>query len=448
MLTLPIILFVLFLGLSAFFSSSETAITSISKLHVEKLLEGGRKDSPLSLWLKDPNRILATLLVGNNIANVGASIVAAYIAAQVFPEDKGLAGFVAFTGTTGTLLIFGEIIPKIVAKMHFEAIAPRVIRPLNLLHFPFAPIIWVCLSLSNLVIRLLGGGPNRKAPFMTEDDVKLMIEVSEREGVLEEDEREMIHSIIEFGDTIAKEVMVPRTDMIRLQAGASLKESLRVTVAAGHSRIPVYEDRIDNIVGILYAKDLLAYWHKMHQAADGGAVHSDLNGLEKDFNLKQLLREPTYVPETKKLSELLKEFQQERTHIAIVVDEYGGTAGLVTIEDVLEEIVGEIRDEHDVEGERYRTVGENRWEIDGRMTLSDLEYELEIELPEGQDFETVSGLVSAITGRVPEVGESMEYEGYRLTVLDGDERHVKRVCLERLEEPKASKPLDAESSDR
>jgi CBS domain containing-hemolysin-like protein len=159
MLTLPIILFVLFLGLSAFFSSSETAITSISKLHVEKLLEGGRKDSPRSLWLKDPNRILATLLVGNNIANVGASIIAAYIAGQVFPEDKKLAGFVAFTGTTGALLIFGEIIPKILAKMHFEAIAPRVIRPLNFLYVPFAPVIWVCLSLSNLVIRFLGGGP-------------------------------------------------------------------------------------------------------------------------------------------------------------------------------------------------------------------------------------------------------------------------------------------------
>ena len=393
-------------------------------------MEDGDKTSPLKEWVQNPNRILATLLVGNNIANVGASIVAAYIASQIFPEEKGLASFLAFTGTTSSLLIFGEIIPKILAKMHFESWAPKVIRPLILLHKPFYPIIWVCLSLSNLVIRIFGGGKNKKEPFMTEDDVKLLIEVSEREGVLEEDERLMIHSIIEFGDTIAKEVMVPRTDMVRLKATAGLKESLELVVGAGHSRIPVYDERIDNIIGVLYAKDLLAYWHQTHPKAV--EKPGELNGLDTQFNLRDLLRPPTFVPETKKLSELLREFQQQRTHIAIVVDEYGGTAGLLTIEDVLEEIVGEIRDEHDNEADRYRIVGENRWDVDARITLSDLEYELKLKLPEGEDFETLSGLISSIAGRVPEVGESIEHEDFRMTVLEGDERHVKRIRLEQL----------------
>ncbi len=437
-LALEVVFFLVFLCLSAFFSSSETALTSITKLHVKKLRENGVQVSKLDIWIHNPNRILATLLVGNNIANVGAAILAAFIAADLFEkaglaEYQGLAGFVAFVGTTSALLVFGEIIPKIYAKHQAEKVAPRVIGFLNLLYtFPLKPVITLFLGLSNTVLRLCGGETSKEGPFLTQDDIRLLIEVSEKEGVLEQEEREMIHSIIEFGDTITKEVMVPRTDMVRLGADATLEESLKAVVAAGHSRIPVYEERIDNIIGILYAKDLLAYWHraqgKMAKPLDSKGVSPE---TEEPFDLHPLLRPPTFVPETKRVSELLREFRQKRIHMAIVVDEYGGTAGLVTIEDVLEEIVGEIQDEYDREGALYRKLEENRFEVDTRISLSELEDELNVVLPEGEDFETLSGFISAVAGHVPEAGEVIAYKDYRMTVLEGDKRRVSRVRLEK-----------------
>jgi len=430
--------FLVFLLLSAFFSSSETALTSMSKLHARKLRENDSAVSPLDVWIEDPNRILATLLVGNNIANVGASILAAFIVARLFENFglahyQGVAGLVAFVGTTSALLVFGEIIPKIYAKQHPEKLAPRAARLLNLLYaFPLKPVILFFLSVSNTVVRLFGGEASKEGPFLTQDDIKLLIEVSEKEGVLEEEEREMIHSIIEFGDTIAKEVMVPRTAMVRLEADATLEQSLEIAEAAGHSRIPVYEERIDNIIGILYAKDLLTYWHRAQKAKAGlAAGEGSAAGVEEHFDLRTLVRPPTFVPETKRVSDLLRDFRQKRTHMAIVVDEYGGTAGLVTIEDVLEEIVGEIQDEYDREGELYRPLGDDRYEVDTRISLSDLEHELGVVLPEGEDFETLSGFISSIAGRVPEVGETVVYEDYQMTILEGDERRVSRVRLEK-----------------
>lgn len=443
LLIVQIVCFVIFLLLSAFFSSSETALTSITKLNAKKFREGGGKPSPLDIWLKDPNRILATLLVGNNVANVGASILAAAISQSIFirmglPSSNAAPGLVAFVGTLVALLIWGEIIPKIYAKHHAEQVAPRVIGTLNLLYiFPFKPIIAACLWISNAMVRLFGGKASKEGPFLTADDIKMLIEVSEKEGVLEEEEREMIHSIIEFGDIIAKEVMIPRTDMVRLAADTTLEESLETVVAAGHSRIPIYEERIDNIIGILYAKDLLAFWQRAvkQKEPDGGRAQvPELQ--EKQFDLRALIRPPTFAPETKKVSELLREFKQQRTHMAIVVDEYGGTAGLVTIEDVLEEIVGEIQDEYDREGELYRKIAEGRYEVDARISLCDLENDLGISLPEGEDFETLSGFISVVAGRVPEVGQTVEFENYKMTILEGDERHIERVRIEHISKPK------------
>lgn len=445
------IAFLGFLMLSAFFSASETALTSISKFHAKKITPNGNGTSPLDVWIQDPNRILATLLVGNNIANVGASILAAFIAETLFsraglPQYRGIAGFTAFAFTTSSLLIFGEIIPKIYAKQHSERVASRVILYLNLFYsFPLKPFIRFFLGISNFVVRFFGGKTSAEGPFLTQDDIKTLIEVSQKEGVLEEEEREMIHSIIEFGDTIAKEVMVPRTDMVRLNVNTKLRESLETAVAAGHSRIPVYEERIDNIIGILYVKDLLAYWHRALKEADDTQVHNGVSpGMEERFDLRSLLRNPVYVPETKKVSELLHEFQQQRTHMAIVVDEYGGTAGLITIEDVLEEIVGEIHDEYDREGALYRQLAEDRYEVDARISLFDLKEELEIDLPEGEDFETLSGFISSVAGCVPEVGEVITWERYKMTILEGDERRITRVRIDR--EPQQNLATNASDS--
>jgi putative hemolysin len=439
-LVVELIAFVIFLMMSAFFSSSETALTSITKFRIKSLGTDEDGSSPLDIWLHDPNRILATLLVGNNIANVGASILSAFIFKDLimlagYPEYEGIAGIGAFITTTVSLLIFGEIIPKIYAKQHSDRMAPRVIVYLNALYtFPIKPVVLVCVSLSNAFIKIAGGETSKEGPFLTEDDVRLLLEMSEREGVLEEEERVMIDSIIEFRDTIAKEVMVPRTDMVRLEVTASLEESLKLVVRAGHSRIPIFEEKIDNIIGILYAKDLLAVWHKELEKA--GAITAS-NGMPPDmgksFNLRKLLRPATFVPETKKVSELLREFQQHRFHMAVVVDEYGGTSGLVTIEDIVEEIVGEIQDEYDREGDLYRKTDDKTWEVDARMNLSDLREELEVDLPEGGDFDTLSGLISSIAGRVPLVGEAVIHKNWKMTVLSGDERHVEWVRIEYFE---------------
>ena len=396
--------------LSAYFSACETALTSLGKLKMKSLIEKeGRRAELLSSWLGDPSRLLATILVGNNIVNVAFSILFTFVLLHFFGSTAaGKVGVISTAVVVLLILVFGEITPKTYARQNAERIALRTISSLNLLSRALSPLIGL------LVFVVPGGRKTKARPFMTEEEIKRMISLGEEEGVLEEEEKEMIDSIFKFGDTKVQEVMVPRSDMVTIEANQDLDDILKLLLGAGHSRIPVFERRIDNIIGILYAKDLLNLWEESSRAK---------------LKVKDLIRPAYFIPETKKVNELLREFQKQRIHLAMVVDEYGGTAGLVTLEDLLEEIVGEIEDEYDKDKERIEILEEGIALVDGKTDIGEVNECLGIKLPEEEGVETVAGFVVDRLGRVPKVGEELIYQGTKITVVEADRRRAIKVKI-------------------
>lgn len=389
----------------------------MSKIRIKRLFS---EDDPsyhkLEKWLHEPNRFLATILVGNNFINILASVVAANLSERIlakyfnFTNAAAYGGAIAVGVTTAVFLIFGEIVPKTYSKEHAVRISQFVIGPLDAMWTFLKPLIWVFLTISNGINRILGAPRVKEMPLLTEDDVRMLIEMSEKEGVLEQDEREMIHSIIDFGDTLVKDIMTPRVDFQAVPEDLDMKDVREEAINIGRSRIPVYEQDLDHIVGILYVKDLLRF-------ENGGSAA-----------LRDIIRPPLFVPKTKKVNELLDTFKKEKTHLAIVVDEYGLTAGLVTIEDVLEEIVGDIQDEYDMELPDYEIQQDGTILADAKIDLDELTEVLDVEFPE-ENVETLGGFVSTLLGAVPEVGEEAVFHNLHFTVIDSDERRIKRVKI-------------------
>ncbi len=413
--------FAICLFLSAMFSGSETALTSMTKLRIKRLFgENEEGYAKLELWLKKPNQYLATLLIGNNFVNTLASVLAAHICETILIQWFKISNAYAFGSavavavTTFMLLVFGEIVPKTYCKEHAVRISQLVIGPLDWMYRCLRPLIGMFVFISNLFIRLMGGPKIKDVPLLTENDVRSLIELSEKEGVLEEEEREMIHSIIDFGDTLVKEILTPRVDFQVIPCNLTLEEVRKEALSKGHSRIPVYEDEPDKIIGMLYVKDLLM----------------EKNGGE-EFDLKRMLRPALFVPRSKRVIDLLQTFKKEKTHLAIVVDEYGMTAGLVTIEDVIEEIVGDIQDEYDEESPDYERQKDGSIIAEAKINLNELVEILEVNFHE-DDVETLGGFLFSLFGDVPTAKESVEFEGYRFTVLEADERRINRVHIEHL----------------
>ena len=391
-------------------------MTCLGRLKMKSLMEKEKEKAPLlSIWVDDPNRLMATILVGNNIVNVTASILFTVILIRLLGTTAtGKAAALAAGIMTFLILVFGEITPKTYARQNAEGVALRTIRLLRFLSRALSPLIKSLVFIANVVIRLSGSKIAKPGPFMTEEDIRGMISVGEEEGVLEEEEKEMIDSIFEFGDTKVQEVMVPRLDIVAVEAGRSLADILKSAVKAGHSRIPVFEKKVDNIIGVLYVKDLLNLWGKKD---------------EEKLKVKDLIRTPYFVPETKKVNELLREFRKKKIHLAIVVDEYGGTAGLVTLEDLLEEIVGEIEDEYDEKREEIKILEEGVALINGKMDIGEVNERLDINLPEKEGVETVAGFVVDYLGRVPQTGEALTYENLHISVVEADRRRVVKVKI-------------------
>lgn len=415
------VLFFLLLVLSASFSGAETALTSMTKLRVKRLFtEGDSRYGKLELWLLNPRRYLTTILIGNNVVNVAVSILASllargYLQAFGLPDSSATASAAAFLVVTFFLLTFGEIVPKNYCKEHAVDISLLVIHPLEWTYRLLKPFVVFFVFISSIVIRMTGGKTIRELPLLTEDEIRTLIEVSEREGVLEQGEREMIHSIIDFGDRLVQEIMTPRVDIKALDAeDQTLEDARRVVVESGHSRILVYKHDLDQSLGILYAKDLLV---ERDEPGDGAILQS-------------LLRPCMVVPKGKRVNDLLQAFRSEKTHIAVVVDEYGCTAGIVTIEDVLEEIVGDIQDEFDSEQPPYEVQPDGAILLDAKINLDELESELgiKLELPE-MEFETLGGFITSHLGEVPEVGAEFTFEAYSFTILAGDIRKIDRVRM-------------------
>ncbi|MDI7268939.1 MAG: hemolysin family protein [Myxococcota bacterium] len=401
---------------SAFFSSAETALTALSESRIRQIQEENpRLRRRLQRWLDNPARILASLLVGNNIVNVAASVMGARVAHRYL----GSWADAAAVGTMTLLLLsFGEVAPKTFAKRAATFWARRVIGPVCLIDSALRPLSWLFDRLGRATARTAAGAGVPEEQSVIEGDLQHMIAIGQREGVLGVEHGEMLRSLIEFEDTIVKEIMVPRTGIHAVREDESAHNVLTVATAGGHSRLPVYRDSLDNIVGVLHVKDLLRHLGSPESCAV--------------FDWKAHVRSRvTFVPETQKVSAVLRGMQTRREHLAIVVDEFGGTSGMITLEDIVEEIVGEIQDEHDAEEPLVREDADGRLIADARLPLWDLGERLGVRFPDEGDYETLGGFVTQLLGRLPERGARVVWEAFEFVVLDADARRVRQVEIVR-----------------
>ena len=401
---------------SFFFSGTETVLTSLGEAKARQLREQlGERGRALTLWIEHPRKVLTALLIGNNLVNVAAATVATDVSMRTLRElgFEGAEGLAVVTGVmTLMLLIFGEITPKTIAREQAERLATitlRILKPFYVISYPLA---WVLARMAAAISRALGSDPER--PVVTEKDVDWVIGLSAREGALEEVKEQLLTSVLEFTDLQVKEIMVPRTQVAAFELTSTLQHVLEITEQTGHSRFPVFEESIDEVVGILNVKDLLPVFHEKPTGP-------------RPASLKPWLRPTWFVPELMKVSHLMGEMQRRRTHLAVVVDEFGGTAGIVTLEDVVEEIVGEIRDEYDVEEPEIVRMPDGRILVEAGMPLRDLEDEIEVEFPDDGDYESLGGFLIAGFGTVPRVGKNLRHDGWEFTVRAANERRVLRV---------------------
>ncbi len=418
--TTPIVVLLVLLAIHAFFAATKEAIVSTRKSRRLQLIEEGNHAAELVNTLaEDATRLLTTeqlvlKFVGFFIIGLAAFVYTLPLA-QIFAIHSLTAMIIITIVAVLVTLIFGELIPREIARGYAEPIALWSIYPFTMLSHLAAPLARFITSIGRLLTGRWDAPDDYNLSTITEEDLRTYVDASEEGGLLEKDEKEMIYSIFDLGDTVAREVMVPRIDIVAVEADSPVSEALDTILEAGHSRVPVYDDSIDNIVGILYAKDLLAHWHK-------GGQPRPVRGLE---------REVYYVPETKPVSDLLRELQTKKVHIAIVVDEYGGTAGLVTIEDILEEIVGEIQDEYDVEEFYMDRISESEYIFSARVDLDDINDLMSVDLPTDES-DTLGGLVYAMLGRVPAIGDTVDVGDLRLTVLTVEGRRIGTVRVRRL----------------
>lgn len=408
-----IALFVLIL-LSAFFSSAETALTTVNRHRLRALSEEGNRTAQRVLTLvENPSKMLSAILIGNNIVNISASALATSLTTEMFGSQ--------FIGvTTGVLtlvvLLFGEITPKSLATLYSEKISMiyiHVIAPLTTL---LTPVIWIVDRLSNGIFFLLRIDRNASQNQMTEGELRTIVDVSVEDGVLEKEEKSMINNVVDFGDSMAKDVMIPRADMAFVSVDATFEEVFETFKEDHYSRLPVYDDKKDTVIGIVYLKDLFFY-------------QNEANHKSKSFSLRNIMREPFFVYEYQKTSSIMTDMRNRFVSVAIVLDEYATAVGMITTEDLLEEIVGEIRDEFDMdELDNVTRLSENRFEIDASMKLSDLEDNIGIVL-ESENYDSLGGYVIELLDHLPTQGETVKKDGITLTVLSMDRNRIDRVAI-------------------
>lgn len=428
MTTAEIVLLLVLMSINALLSMARSALVNVRKARLRQLVEEGVGSARTAERLaEDASRLLATTQLGMMLTSFFAGAVVAVVSApplaDVLQPWLGEASYpVAFVLVVLLaaiiMLIFGELVPETIAVQYSERLALWLAPPLAVISVVAMPMVHLMVWLSNVISRLFGAEPRGEMPFVTEEEIKTLVDAGEEEGVIQEEEKEMIYSIFELGDTLVREVMVPRIDMVALDVRTPMLEALDTIMKAGHSRIPVYEETIDNVQGVLYAKDLLPY----------------LREGRTDVPLHSILRQAYFIPETKKASDLLPDLQQRRVHMAVVVDEYGGVAGLVTIEDLLEEIVGEIQDEYDTEEPFVEFISENEYVFDARVDLDDLNRLMGVALPT-EDSDTLGGFIYTELGKVPAVGDQVVFDDMGFTVESVAGRRIKKVRVERHSPP-------------
>lgn len=408
-IAIRLVVIIILLGLSAFFSSSETALTTVNKIRIRNLAESGDKQASWVMKLNENRgKMLSAILIGNNVVNLSASSMLTVLATDVFGSKA--AG--AATGIlTLLILIFGEITPKTIATLQAEKNALRFGHIIYILMVLLTPIILAVNGMSFGVLRLLHVDPNKHGDDMTEDELRTIVEVGHEKGVIESEEKEMINNVFDLGDSVAKDIMVPRIDMTFINVNAGFEELLQVFRRERYTRLPVYEDTTDNVVGIINIKDMLLIEDRKH------------------FSIAQHLRQPLYTFESKKLSELMVEMRKTSNNIVIVLDEYGATAGLITLEDILEEIVGDIRDEYDEDEEdELVKVGEEEYLMEGAMKLDDLNRKLGLDLS-SEDYDSVGGWMIDKLEHLPAQGEEARWDNVRLVVEQVDKNRIDKIHL-------------------
>ena len=408
-IAIRLVVIIILLGLSAFFSSSETALTTVNKIRIRTLAEAGNQSAVWVMKLgEDQGRMLSAILIGNNVVNLSASSMLTVLATEVFGSRA--AG--AATGIlTLLILIFGEITPKTIATLEAEKNALRFGHIIYVLMVLMTPVIVAVNWMSFGVLKALNVDPSKRGDDMTEDELRTIVEVGHEKGVIESEEKEMINNVFDLGDSVATDIMVPRIDMTFININAGFDELLQVFREERYTRLPVYEETTDNVVGIINIKDMLLIEDREH------------------FSIADHLRQPLYTFESKKLSELMVEMRQTSNNIVIVLDEYGATAGLITLEDILEEVVGDSREEYDEDEEdELIQLSDGQYLVEGAMKLDDLNHKLNLELT-SEDYDSVGGWVIDRLEHLPAQGEEVEWEGVRLVVEQVEKNRIDKIHI-------------------
>ena len=402
-----LIILIILLMLSAFFSSAETALTTVNRIRIRSLADDGSKRAKTVLKITDDSgKMLSAILIGNNIVNVAAASITTSLAYSL----GGSAVAIANAVITIAILLFGEITPKTTATIHAEKLALIYAPIISIFMKIMTPVIFIINGLSNAVLLLLRIDPNAKNQTMTENELRTIVDVSHEDGVIESDEKEMIYNVFDLGDAKAKDVMVPRVHVTFADVNTTYEELIEIFREDKFTRLPIFEDSTDNVIGTINMKDLLLFDNT------------------KEFHIRDILREAYFTYEYKNISELLVEMREASFNIAIVLDEYGDTAGLITLEDILEEIVGEIHDEYDENEEDFiKEIGEREYMIEGSTNLDDLNDRLDLQL-ESEDYDSLGGFIIEHLDRLPEEGDSITTEdGLRLVVESLDKNRIESV---------------------
>ncbi len=430
-----ILLFVLIL-INAFFAMSEIAIITLNDLKLQKMAEDGDKKAKKILKLtKNPSNFLSSIQIGITFAGFLTSAAAAENFAG--PLSAVLAGWFELASIPVWLdtlslflvtviisffsLVLGELVPKRIAMQKYEQISFKIAGILSFVMGLFKPFIKILSFTTNIVVRLLGFDPNASEENVTEEEILMLVDAGEEKGVIEESQKEMINNIFEFDDILASDVMTHRTDIEAVEITDDFSEVVEKSITAGYSRIPVYEEDLDNIKGVIYIKDLLKYVGK---------------SIPKTLSISDIMRTPHFFPETKRCGDLFNEMTEKHLQLVFVCDEYGGISGIVTIEDLLESIVGNMQDEYDNEEEEIEQVSDTTYHLDGTSDIEEVEEILDIKFPEG-DYDTVGGFIMSELGRIPGEDEKpiIEYAGYSFRVDEVDDRRIERIVAEKLPEP-------------
>jgi putative hemolysin len=412
-----ILIFFVFLLLSGLFSSTETAFTAINRIRLKGQFE---KEKPkqtedVERLLENPSKLITAILIGNNFCNVACSALGTTIIIDLFYQ-LNISNLAIIMPTitvivTVLLLIFGEITPKTLALKEperFAVFSSKFISPFLIILYP---IIMIFDAFNRLINRLFKTSAEFSSKSLSIDELKLMLDISHDDGIIESEKNKMLTNVFEFSDTIVREIMTPRTDAFCISDKENVQNAIHLIITEGHSRIPVYEDKMDNIIGIIYAKDLLNV-----PISDGAP------------NVRKFMREAVFIPEYKPVEGLLQQMKKSKHHMAIVVDEHGGMSGIVTLEDIIEEILGEIQDEYDQdEKTEFIEVAPNKYDVDAKINIGDLEDILNIEFPEDEDYDTLGGLVLSIHGSIPAKNETVHYKNLSILVKEIKKRRILRL---------------------